>query len=83
MTDAQRIVGFVRNELLEEDAEIATETSLFRDQLLNSMSLPRLIAFLEDDFGIKVGALDVIYENLDSADLMVAYIDRKRSEDAN
>ena len=83
MSESDTILEFIREELLEDDVDIGGDTSLFRDQLLDSMSLPRLMAFLEDTFGIKVAALDVAYENLDTANLMAAFIERKRNEDAD
>ena len=43
------------------------------------MSLTNLITFLEDEFGIRVGPMDVVFENLDTVNHMVAFIERKRS----
>lgn len=81
MTDADKILEFLRDEAddLPDDVEIDVETSLFRDQLLDSMSLTSLITFLEDEFAIKVGPMDIVFENLDTVAHMLAFIDRKRS----
>ena len=82
MTDAEKILEFLEEEaeeLPDGVVEITADTSLFRDQLLDSMSLTNLITFLEDEFGIKVGPMDIVFENLDTVNHMVAFIERKRS----
>jgi acyl carrier protein len=81
MSDADKILEFLEEEAedVPEGVEITADTSLFRDQLLDSMSLTNLITFLEDEFGIKVGPMDVVFENLDTVNHMVAFIERKRS----
>ena len=77
---AQRILAFIRQELLEENAQVDADTSLFRRQLLDSMSLTSVIAFLEDEFQVRIGAMEIVYENLDTVNSMVAFIERKRAQ---
>ena len=80
MSDADKILEFIRDEAVDVPPErIDADTSLFRDQLLDSMSLTNLITFLEDEFGIKVGAMDVVFENLDTVNHMLAFIERKKA----
>ena len=43
------------------------------------MSLTSLITFLEDEFGIGSGAMDVVFENLDTVNHMLAFIARKKA----
>jgi len=81
MSEREQIMEFIHEELLDGE-EIDTDESLFRSQLLDSLSLTNLIVFLEETFGVKVGAMDISYDNLDNVDLMVAFIDRKRSAGA-
>jgi acyl carrier protein len=82
MTDADKILEFLSDEAddLPDGVEITADTSLFRDQLLDSMNLTNLISFLEETFHIRVGAMDIVYENLDTVNHMLAYIARKRAE---
>ncbi len=82
MSDAETILEFIRDDLLEEEMEIDADTSLFRDQLLDSMNLTNLIMFLEETFGIKIGAIDIAFENLDTVNHMLAFIAKKKSADA-
>jgi acyl carrier protein len=84
MSDAEIILDFLRDEVeeLPDDVELDENTSLFREQLLDSMNLSSLITFLEETFGIKIGAIDIVFENLDSVTNMVAFIARKRAPSA-
>jgi acyl carrier protein len=83
MSDADTILEFLHEEADLDDGEvIGLDTSLFRDQLLDSMNLTSLIVFLEETFTIKVKPMDIVYENLDSVNHMLAYIARKKTADA-
>jgi acyl carrier protein len=84
MSDAETILDFLRDEVeeLPDDVELDASTSLFREQLLDSMNLTSLITFLEETFEIKIGALDIVFENLDTVSDMVAFIARKRAASA-
>jgi acyl carrier protein len=82
MTDAETILEFIREEADLDDDEATADTSLFRDQLLDSMNLTALIAFLEETFSIKVKPMDIVFENLDTVNHMLAYIARKKAGDA-
>lgn len=82
MSDADIILEFIREEADLEPDEVDADTSLFRTQLLDSMNLTALIAFLEETFDIKVKPMDIVYENLDTVNHMLAFIARKRAGDA-
>jgi acyl carrier protein len=82
MTDAETILEFIREEADLDDEEVTADTSLFRDQLLDSMNLTALITFLEETFAIRVKPMDIVFENLDTVNHMLAYIARKKTGDA-
>ena len=82
MSDAETILEFIRDEADLEEDEVDAETSLFRGQLLDSMNLTALIAYLEEAFGIRVRPMDIVYENLDTVNHMVAFVERKKVGDA-
>ena len=81
MSDAETILEFLEDEIEEppDGVELNAQTSLFREQLLDSMNLTSLITFLEETFEIKIGAIDIVFENLDTVDNMVAFIARTRA----
>ena len=82
MSDADTILEFIREEADLDDEEVTADTSLFRDQLLDSMNLTALIAFLEETFSIRVKPMDIVFENLDTVNHQLAYIARKKAADA-
>lgn len=82
MTDAETILDFIRDEADLDEDEVDVETSLFRDQLLDSMNLTALIAFLEETFSIRVKPMDIVYENLDTVNHMLAYVASKQAANA-
>lgn len=82
MSDSETILEFIREEADLDDDEVGADTSLFRDQLLDSMNLTALIAFLEETFSIRVKPMDIVFENLDTVNHMLAYIARKKTGDA-
>ena len=45
------------------------------------MNLTALIVFLEETFSIKVKPMDIVFENLDTVNHMLAYIARKKAGD--
>ena len=82
MSDADTILEFIREEADLDDDEVDADTSLFRDQLLDSMNLTALIAFLEETFSIKIKPMDIVFENLDTVNHQLAFIARKKAGDA-
>ena len=41
------------------------------------MDLVVLIAFIEEDFGVKVNSLDIVYDNFDSINKIKFYLQNK------
>ena len=82
MSDAETILEFIRDEADLDEDEVHVDTSLFRDQLLDSMNLTALITFLEETFSIRVKAMDIVYENLDTVNHMLAYVATKQAANA-
>ena len=76
----QTIKAMIEEDLLEDPIEIKEDTSLFKDQVLDSLSLSMLVAFIEDTFEVKVKPLDIVYENFDTLNNIKAFIERKKAE---
>lgn len=78
MDKKSMILEFIIDELIEDDdIEISTSTSLFKDNILDSLNLLSLISYFEQNFTIKVKPSDVNYDNLDTIDAMDAYLSRQ------
>ncbi len=56
---------------------VDAETSLFQDQVLDSLNLVELITFVETRFGIKVAPSEVSIDNLDTVSRIAGLIERK------
>ncbi len=80
MSEAEEILEFIRDELVEAPTgRIEVDTVLFRTHLLDSLNLLRFITFLEERFGIKVHPTEIVFENLDTVNHVLAFVDRKRA----
>lgn len=55
------------------------EMSLLDGGIIDSVGVMELVAFLEQDFGLKVADEELVPDNLDSVDNLVAFIGRKRA----
>ncbi|MBF0171719.1 MAG: acyl carrier protein [Nitrospinae bacterium] len=80
MSQQDDLVAFIREELLDdEEADLTPATPLFSSQLLDSMSLSLLLAHVEETFSLRVPAMEVVYDNFDSVDRILAYVEKKRA----
>ncbi len=52
-------------------------TFIFREGYLDSMGFIMLIAFLEEEFGIKTGDADLIESNFESINAITDFVERK------
>lgn len=57
--------------------DFETETSLIDDGLLESLDLVTIVAELMDAFDVEITVEDLLPENFNSADAMLAMIQRK------
>lgn len=71
---------FVTGNFLVADPEgLADDTSLMEAGVVDSTGVLEIIAFLESTFGLTVEDEEIVPENLDSIDRIVAYVLRKRA----
>lgn len=72
---------FLRRELLsdEDAAELSDSTSLISGGIVDSISTLKLVAFLEERFGIELAAHEVDAEHLDSLERIEKLVETKRS----
>jgi acyl carrier protein len=80
-TSTSEIKGKVEsyiNKSVHADKEIIRHDSLiFKDGYFDSMGFIMLIAFIEEEFGIKTSDSDLIEENFESINAITSFIDRK------
>jgi acyl carrier protein len=75
----QQIRQFILTSFLFTDDESAlkNEDSLLERGIMDSTGVLELVAFLETQFGIKVADEELVPENLDSVNQIVAFVGQK------
>jgi acyl carrier protein len=70
------INDYISRELVQDPAllPLADETSLLESGILDSLSLLRLVVYLEERFEITVGDADLLPENFASVNAICAYL---------
>lgn len=72
------ISTFIKDAFLESsDAVPARTDSLFQGQILDSLAMTILIAHIEENYQIRIDAMDIVYENFDTVEKIAAYIESR------
>lgn len=81
MPNAKDILEYIaESTMLPSNCGISVDTPLFSSQVLDSLNMVALIAFLEETFGIEVKPMDIAVENFDTVNRMLAYVERRKRE---
>ncbi len=59
-------------------ADFEDDASFLRTGIIDSMGMAEMVSFLEQTFGIAVADAELVPDNLDSLDRVVAFVERKR-----
>jgi D-alanine--poly(phosphoribitol) ligase subunit 2 len=78
------INDYISRELVKDPSllPLGNETSLVETGILDSLSLPRLMIFIQDRFNIGVVDLDLVPERFGSVDTIYAYLRSQIGEGA-
>jgi acyl carrier protein len=70
------INDYISREIVQDPAllPLSNDTSLLEGGILDSLSLLRLVVFLEEQFHITVGEADLLPENFDNVNTICAYL---------
>lgn len=70
------INDYISRELVQDPAllPLGNATSLLETGVLDSLSLLRLVVFIQQRFGITVDDVDLVPEHFDSVDAICAYL---------
>ena len=58
--------------------EITPETDLLLTGLVDSLGVVQIVAWMEDRLGIEIEPVDVVLENFQTVDRMLAFVKRSR-----
>ncbi len=73
----------VRNFLFGDAGGLAGDSvSLLDNGIMDSLGVMELVGFIEADLKLKVPDVDLVPQNLDSVDNLVAYVERRRAAGA-
>lgn len=62
-------------------ANLDENTSLIQDKIIDSLSMIRLVAELEDEFDVEISARDIVPENFENVPAIYNLIERLEDED--
>ena len=76
------INDYISRELVPDAAllPLANDTSLLDSDVLDSLSLLRLVVFLEEKFGVTMGDADLLPENFASVNTICEYLRARELE---
>jgi acyl carrier protein len=76
----QSIRHYILENLLftDDDSALVDSSSFLATGIIDSTGVLEITHFLEDTFGISVDDKDMLPENLDSVDNLVAFVTRKQ-----
>ena len=85
MTEHENALAeFIRNELLHgRKVALTADADLLSAGIVDSLGILRLVAFIEDRFGVKVPDEDVVFENFQSIQTMGAYVSQRLGASAS
>jgi len=72
----------IENFMFGNDEGLSDDTSFLEEGIIDSTGVLELVDFLEETFSIKVDDEELIPENLDSIQNLVAYLSRKQQQEA-
>lgn len=72
-----QIRDFVCKTTFSDPQKISDDTLLFDEGIFDSMGLLNLIAFLEEDFNVKVDDSELDATNFGSIDAIFSFLERK------
>jgi len=70
----EKINTFIRENLLESDIELKMEDDLLNTGLVDSIGVVKLIAFIEEEYDIKVPPEEMVIENFVNVDAIYKFI---------
>lgn len=73
--------GFIEDNLIRDKSSgaVALNESLMERGVLDSLGLMNLIAFIEENTGIRIPDAEVMLENFETINAIVTTVDRTRS----
>ena len=79
MSFASDLLEFVNDEISLDPGHVADgATDLLLTGLVDSLGVVQIVGWIEDEVGITIDPADVVLENFQTVDQMVAYVQRRQ-----
>lgn len=75
----EKIIEIIKT--IKPVANLDENTSLIQDKVIDSLSMIRLVAELEDEFDVEISARDIVPENFENVQVIHNLIERLEDED--
>lgn len=77
-----KIADYIGKELVSDPGSlhIGTDTLLLEPHIIDSLSLLKLVLYLEKEFGITVGQDELVPENFSTIRMICVYLDSKTAK---
>lgn len=75
-----RILRFITKELLSPGVVVGREDDLLSGDVLDSVAILRLAAFVEEEFGFKIQPADFVIDNFQTVAILAAYVARATAD---
>ena len=78
--DVKKIRQFIFENFLfdADEADLDNDASFLEEGVIDSTGVLELVEWLEEEFGFKIEDEELIPENLDSVNLIAAFVQRKK-----
>lgn len=70
---AERLVAFIEAEVATSDEPVAADTDLLLSGLIDSLGVVMVSDWIQDELSIVIDPVDIVLENFQTIDRIVAY----------
>jgi acyl carrier protein len=77
----EKLLDFIGEDLLAGEFELGEQDNLLEDGMIDSLSVVRLVVFIEDEIDQVVQPADITLENFGSVDQLATFLE-SQSQDA-
>lgn len=73
----QKIIDFIQKIASEKGVEITRDTDLFANNVLDSMEIITLIAYIQEEFNVEFSAEDLQFDYFQTVDAILKWIGKE------
>ena len=80
MNNQELLTDFITNKITKGRVQtVSPQEDLLSSGILDSLGILQLVAFIDETLGVQIPDEDVVFENFQSVDAIIAYIKSKES----